>query len=79
MVVYYFLVDKATPNSSKVFPLVSGITNSTNSSCKNIINAKKAKTYPGPIVENRNGIKDGINAAKTQCVDDPKDCPEALK
>lgn len=37
------------------------------------MNAKKAKTYPGPIVENKYGINEGINAAKIQCVDAPND------
>ena len=60
-------------------PLVSGIISITKSNCKTIINANIANTIPAPIVENKNGMDEGIIAARTQCTDDPNDCPEALK
>ena len=41
--------------------------------------AKNRNTTPGPIVENKNGMSEGIIAAKTQCVVLPKDWPEALR
>lgn len=66
-------------NSSNETPLVSGIIKRTKSNCKTIINAKNAKTGPGPTQANKNGIDDGIIQAKTQCTEEPKDCPEPLK
>lgn len=35
--------------------------------------AKNKNTTPAPIVENKVGIRAGINAAKNQCVVLPKD------
>jgi hypothetical protein len=53
-------------NFSKEIPLVSGIIKITKSNCKNIINAKTANTIPAPILENKNGIEEGIIAANIQ-------------
>ena len=66
-------------NSSREIPLVSGIKKMTNNNWNTIIIAKTINTTPGPIVEKSIGTKDGIIAAKIQCVDVPKDCPLALK
>ena len=70
---------KDLDNASNEIPLVSGITKATKSNCKNIIKAKKANTVPAPIEVNRTGINEGITAAKIQCTELPKDCPEPLK
>jgi hypothetical protein len=64
--------------SSKVLPFVSGILNLTQNNWQIIILQKKMKTVAGPTSLNRNGIKEGINAAKIQCTELPNDCPEAL-
>jgi len=46
--------------------LVSGIIKCVKINCNTIINAKNPNTIPGPIDPKRNGINDGIIAAKTQ-------------
>ena len=39
------------------------------------MNAKNPNTIPGPIQLKRNGIRDGIIAARTQWVETPNDWP----
>ena len=59
--------------------MVSGTITATHINCNTIMNAKMANTIPAPILVKRTGTIDGIIAANTQCVEDPKACPEALK
>ena len=67
------------PNFSSETPLVSGIIKITNNSWNTIATVNIRNTVPAPIVENNVGISDGIIAAKTQCVELPKDCPDARR
>ena len=60
-------------NASSEIPFVSGIIKITNNSWKTIIIANIIKTTHATIVEKNNSTKEGIMAAKTQCVDVPKD------
>ena len=64
---------------SRETPLVSGIIKITNNSWKTIATVKTRNTVPAPMVENKVGIIEGITAAKTQCVELPKACPEARR
>lgn len=67
------------PNFSSETPLVSGIIKITNNSWNTIATVNIRNTVPAPIVENNVGISDGIIAAKTQCVELPKACPDARR
>ena len=58
---------------------VLGRMNITKNSGKNINMVKARNTVPAPIVENKVGINDGMIDAKTQCVELPKDCPDARR
>jgi hypothetical protein len=64
---------------SKLPPFVSGIMNRTQSNCPTIIAANVAKIHPDPIYVNAFGIREGMSAAKIQCTDEPKACPEARR
>jgi hypothetical protein len=60
-------------NSSRETPFVSGIIKITNSNWKTIMIVNTKNTTPAPIEEKRIGTKDGIMAAKIQCVEVPND------
>ena len=66
-------------NFSRVVPFVSGIMKMTKSNWKTIAIVNTRNTVPGPMVENRVGISEGIIAASTQCVELPNDCPDARR
>lgn len=66
-------------NFSNDIPLVSGIINITNNNWNTIATVKTKNTVPAPMVENNVGINDGMIAARSQCVELPKACPDARR
>ena len=74
-----FLLTICLSSSSREMPLVSGIIFHTNINCSTIMNAKNAKTDPGPTALNKYGTKDGMIAANTQCTELPKAWPFARR
>ncbi len=51
----------------------------TKANCNTIIRVKQTNTGPGPTHSNKSGVRAGITAANTQCVELPKACPLARK
>ena len=82
---YYFEgFTNSSPSCSRLLPFVSGIKSKTKNNCKIINAAKKTNIGHGlllniPFSASRNkGVIKVINAANTQCVLAPNDCPNAL-
>ena len=76
---FFYSFVKVLLNFSKDTPLVSGIIKITNNSWNTIAIVNTRNTVPAPIVENKVGIRDGMIAAKTQCVELPNACPDARR